>query len=68
MRFFTYFVKKLRSAFCTYKYFYVILPPKTSSLYRGKSCTVSSLGILQDGNVAKVLGCSDAIQIAYPFF
>ena len=28
----------------------------------GKSCTVSSLGILQDGNVAKVLGCSDAMQ------
>ena len=27
----------------------------------GKSCTTSSLGILQDGNVAKVLGCSGAI-------
>lgn len=27
----------------------------------GKSCTISSLGILQDGNVAKVLGCSGAM-------
>ena len=27
----------------------------------GKSCTTSSLGILQDGNVAKVLGCSGAM-------
>ena len=27
----------------------------------GKSCTASSLGILQDGNVAKVLGCSGAM-------
>ena len=32
----------------------------------GKSCTASSLGILQDGNVAKVLGCSGAIQTACP--
>ena len=29
--------------------------------YMGKSCTASSLGILQDGNVAKVLGCSGAM-------
>ena len=27
----------------------------------GKSYTVSSLRILQDGNVAKVVGCSDAM-------
>ena len=27
----------------------------------GQSYTTSSLGILQDGNVAKVLGCSGAI-------
>ena len=32
----------------------------------GKSLTVSSLGIPQDGNVARVLGCSDAIRIACP--
>ena len=32
----------------------------------GKSCTASSLRILQDGNVAKVVGCSGAIQVAYP--
>ena len=32
----------------------------------GKSYTVSSLRILQDGNVAKVVGCSGAIQVAYP--
>ena len=32
----------------------------------GKSCAVSSLRILQDGNVAKVVGCSDAMQVAYP--
>ena len=32
----------------------------------GKSCTASSLRILQDGNVAKVVGCSGAIQTAYP--
>ena len=32
----------------------------------GKSCTASSLGILQDGNVAKVLGCSGAMQTACP--
>ena len=30
----------------------------------GKSLTVSSLGIPQDGNVARVLGCSDAIRTA----
>lgn len=27
----------------------------------GKSCTASSLRILQDGNVAKVVGCSGAM-------
>ena len=27
----------------------------------GKSCTVSSLRTLQDGNVAKVVGCSGAM-------
>lgn len=27
----------------------------------GQSYTTSSLGILQDGNIAKVLGCSGAI-------
>ena len=32
----------------------------------GKSCTASSLRTLQDGNVAKVVGCSDAIQVACP--
>ena len=32
----------------------------------GKSCTASSLRILQDGNVAKVVGCSGAIQVACP--
>ena len=32
----------------------------------GKSCTASSLRILQDGNVAKVVGCSGAMQVACP--
>jgi hypothetical protein len=32
----------------------------------GKSLTASSLGIPQDGNVARVLGCSGAIRIACP--
>ena len=32
----------------------------------GKSCTASSLRILQDGNVAKVVGCSGAIRVACP--
>ena len=32
----------------------------------GKSCTASSLRIPQDGNVAKVVGCSGAIQVACP--
>ena len=35
-------------------------------LTTGKSPTVSSLGIPQDGNVARVLGCSGAIGIACP--
>ena len=35
-------------------------------IYMGKSCTASSRGILQDGNVAKVLGCSGAMQTACP--
>ena len=39
---------------------------RSSPLKMGKSCTTSSLGILQDGNVAKVLGCSGAIQTACP--
>ena len=30
----------------------------------GQSCTASSLGIPQDGNIARVLGCSGAMQIA----
>ena len=30
----------------------------------GESCTTSSLGIPQDGNIARVLGCSGAIQTA----
>ena len=32
----------------------------------GKSRTASSLRILQDGNVAKVVGCSGAIRVACP--
>ena len=32
----------------------------------GKSCTASSLRILQDGNVAKVVGCSGAMRVACP--
>ena len=32
----------------------------------GKSYTASSLRILQDGNVAKVVGCSGAIRVACP--
>ncbi len=39
---------------------------KNQTIKMGKSCTASSLGILQDGNVAKVLGCSGAIQTACP--
>ena len=35
-------------------------------IYTGKSPTASSLGIPQDGNVARVLGCSGAIRIACP--
>lgn len=29
--------------------------------FMGESYTVSSLGIPQDGNIARVLGCSDAM-------
>ena len=32
--------------------------------FHGQSCTASSLGIPQDGNIARVLGCSGAMQIA----
>ena len=32
----------------------------------GQSCTASSLGIPQDGNIARVLGCSGAMQTACP--
>ena len=32
----------------------------------GKSCTVSSLRILQGLTAAKVVGCSGAMQVAYP--
>ena len=32
----------------------------------GKSCTASSLRILQGGNTAKVVGCSGAMQVACP--
>ena len=32
----------------------------------GKSCTASSLGIPQGLTAARVLGCSGAMQTAYP--
>ncbi len=32
----------------------------------GKSCTASSLSILQGLTAAKAAGCSGAMQIAYP--
>ena len=32
----------------------------------GKCCTASSLQILQGLTAAKVVGCSGAIQLAYP--
>ena len=44
---------------------YLLLHPLNKS-NMGKSLTVSSLGIPQDGNVARVLGCSVAIRIACP--
>lgn len=34
---------------------------RCTNMNMGKSCTASSLRILQDGNVAKVVGCSGAI-------
>ena len=34
--------------------------------YMGKCCTASSLRILQGLTAAKVVGCSGAIQLAYP--
>ena len=34
----------------------------------GKSPATSSLQILQDGNVAKVVGCSGATGVACPLF
>ena len=36
----------------------ILTPPN------GQSCTASSLGIPQDGNIARVLGCSGAMQTA----
>ena len=38
--------------------------PLHSLIKNGQSCTASSLGIPQDGNIARVLGCSGAMQIA----
>jgi hypothetical protein len=34
----------------------------------GKSFTTSSCQIPQDGNIARVDGCSGAMKVAYPFF
>ena len=44
---------------CTVPIFFLPLHPLSSKM--GKSCTASSLRILQDGNVAKVVGCSGAM-------
>ena len=44
---------------CTFENLVVPLHPLKAN--NGQSYTTSSLGILQDGNVAKVLGCSGAI-------
>ena len=41
-----------------------VVPLQPLSSKHGQSCTASSLGIPQDGNIARVLGCSGAIQIA----
>ena len=50
-----------RRHMCPSPFFYYLCSRKT-----GKSCTASSLQILQDGNVAKVEGRSGAIQVACP--
>ena len=42
--------------------FLVPLHPLLANM--SESCTASSLGIPQDGNIARVLGCSGAIQTA----
>jgi hypothetical protein len=42
-----------------------LMPPEATVFkLNGQSCTASSLGIPQDGNIARVLGCSGAIQTA----
>ena len=53
--------KTADSLACLYELFITFAAAKT-----GKSCTASSLRILQDGNVAKVVGCSGAMQAACP--
>ena len=46
----------------------LFLHPQTQTvlLYMGKCCTASSLRILQGLTAAKVVGCSGAMQWAYP--
>ena len=56
---------------CFLPFFLVLSVKKTTfaplfTKHMGKSYTASSLRILQDGNVAKVVGCSGAMQVACP--
>ena len=60
-------IKKVKSSFSLRKHSLITNKIVTFAPAKmGKSCTASSLRILQDGNVAKVVGCSGAMQTAYP--
>ncbi len=56
------FVRKKKSAkICVFRQIYLPLHRKT-----GKSCTACSLRIPQGLTAARVVGCSGAMQIAFP--
>ncbi len=57
-------LKTLISQFAFLNSQFKVLPLQPQNM--GKSRTASSLRILQDGNVAKVVGCSGAIRVACP--
>ena len=62
----THYALRIKHYFFTFASAFERFSLRVSSRHTGKSRTASSLRILQDGNVAKVVGCSGAIRVACP--